>query len=62
MAQAARDMDVTQGSVSLVCRGLHRSKRIEAGLATALSTTPELLFPDRYPHSNDAGFDVTPDE
>lgn len=51
MAQFSRDIGVTQGSVSLVSRGLHRSKRIEAALAVAVGTTPESLFPDRYPRA-----------
>ncbi|TRD15528.1 helix-turn-helix domain-containing protein [Palleronia caenipelagi] len=48
MAQLSRDLEVTQGSMSLVSRGLHRSKRIEKAIADALETTPEQLFPDRY--------------
>lgn len=53
MAQAAREMGVTQGSVSLVSRGLHRSRRIEAGLAKALSMETAVLFKDRYPDGKD---------
>jgi len=48
MAQFSRDIGVTQGSVSLVSQGLHRSKRIEAALAKALDMTPDQLFPERY--------------
>lgn len=53
MAQVSREMGVTQGSVSLVSRGLHRSRHIEAGLAAALSMTPEELFSDRYATRSD---------
>ncbi|WP_299695242.1 helix-turn-helix domain-containing protein [uncultured Tateyamaria sp.] len=49
MAQLARDLGVTQGSLSLISRGLHRSKRLEREIAAALNTTPEALFADRYP-------------
>lgn len=48
IAQVARDLGITQGSLSLVSTGRHRSKRIERALADALGMTPETLFPDRY--------------
>jgi len=48
MAELSRSIGVTQGSVSLVSQGLHRSKRIELELAKAVDMTPQVLFPDRY--------------
>ena len=52
MAQVSREIGVTQGSVSLVSQGLHRSQRIERELANALDLTPEELFPERYPKAS----------
>ena len=48
MARLSRDLGVTQGSLSLITRGIHRSKRLERAIAEALDTTPEQLFTDRY--------------
>lgn len=48
LAQLARDLGVSDTSLSLVGKGYHRSARIERALAEALGTTPEALFPDRY--------------
>jgi lambda repressor-like predicted transcriptional regulator len=35
--------------MSLVGLGKHRSRRIESAIAQALETSPEQLWPDRYP-------------
>ena len=48
MARLSRDLGVTQGSLSLITRGIHRSKRLARAIAEALDTTPEQLFTDRY--------------
>ncbi len=48
LASVARQLDVTQSTVSMVSKGKNRSRRIERALANALETTPEQLFPDRY--------------
>ena len=45
----AAEIGVLPASVTLASQGLRRSRRIEAALAGALGTTPEKLFPERYP-------------
>lgn len=49
MAAIARKLEVSQSSVTVVCQGYRRSHRIQAAIAEQLDTTPQLLFPDRYP-------------
>ncbi|MDF2143284.1 helix-turn-helix domain-containing protein [Paenirhodobacter sp. CAU 1674] len=49
IASVARDLDVLRSTVTLVSQGLRRSSKIEHALADAIGTTPEALFPDRYP-------------
>lgn len=49
LSQVARELGVTATTVSSVSQGLHRSHRIEALIAATLKTTPERLWPDRYP-------------
>ena len=48
LAQIARDLGVSETSMSLVGRGKHRSRRIERAIAEALGTSPEELYPERY--------------
>lgn len=48
LAQIARDLAVSDASVTLVGKGFQRSARIERALAQAVGTTPEALFPGRY--------------
>jgi len=48
MAKIARELGITNSSVTVVSQGYRRSKRVEKALAEALNTTPELLFPSRY--------------
>ena len=48
LSRVAAQMGVFPGSVTAVSQGIRRSKRIEEELATAIGTTPEKLFPDRY--------------
>jgi lambda repressor-like predicted transcriptional regulator len=48
LADIARSLNISQGSVSQVSVGRSRSKRVEKALASALNTTTEQLFPDRY--------------
>ncbi len=49
LAQISRDLGVTDSALSLIGKGFHRSRRIEKALADAVGSTPEALFPDRYP-------------
>ena len=49
LAQISRELGVTDSALSLVGKGFHRSRRIEKALADAVDSTPEALFPDRYP-------------
>ena len=53
LADIARTLNISQGSVSQVSLGRSRSKRVESALASALETTPEQLFPDRYTKKED---------
>jgi len=48
LAQIARELDVTPTTVTIVCQGFRRSRRIEAAIATRLGVAPERLWPDRY--------------
>lgn len=48
LSRVAAQIGVLPGSVTAVSQGIRRSKRIEEELASALGTTPEQLFPDRY--------------
>lgn len=48
MYAIARQLDVQPSTVTIVSQGLRRSRRIEAAIASALNTTPEVLFADRY--------------
>ena len=49
MAAIARKLCVSQSSVTVVCQGYRRSHRIQTAIADQLGTTPQQLFPDRYP-------------
>lgn len=53
IASVARELDVFRSSVTLVSQGLRRSEKIEKALAAAIGTTPQELFPDRYPAEED---------
>lgn len=48
ISKIARALRVHPSSVSKVIRR-KRSRRIEQAVANTLSTTPEALWPDRYP-------------
>jgi len=48
LAQVARELRVQPTTVTSVCQGYRRSRRIEDLIATKLSTTPAKLWPDRY--------------
>lgn len=48
MYAIARKLGVQPSTVTIVSQGLRRSRRIEAAIASALNTTPEVLFADRY--------------
>ena len=47
LAQISRELGISPGSVTAVCQGIRRSRRVENALANALETTPEELFPER---------------
>ena len=48
LSQVARELGVQPTTVTSVCQGHRRSSRIEQLIATKLSTTPAVLWPDRY--------------
>lgn len=48
LAKIARNLELSQSTVTQVSQGRHRSRRVETSIAAALGTTPEQLFPDRY--------------
>jgi lambda repressor-like predicted transcriptional regulator len=48
LAQIARDLAVARTSVTSVCQGRHRSRRIECAIAEKLGLRPEQLWPERY--------------
>lgn len=52
-AQIGRDLDVHPTTVTGVCRGTSRSRRIELHVARILGTSPEKLWPERYPRSDE---------
>lgn len=47
--EIAEQEGVSKVSVSIVSRGYRRSRRIEAAIARAINSTPEDLWPERYP-------------
>ncbi|WP_417607301.1 helix-turn-helix domain-containing protein [Primorskyibacter flagellatus] len=49
LASIARLLGVSQSTVTVVCQGYRRSHRIQSAIADQLGTTPQQLFPDRYP-------------
>lgn len=49
MAQISKTLGISQSSVTVVSQGYRRSHRIQTEIARQLNTTPEALFPDRYP-------------
>jgi Predicted transcriptional regulator len=49
LADVARELGVTSTTVTSVSQGLRRSRRIETLIAAKLQTTPQRLWPDRYP-------------
>lgn len=48
LAKVARELGVQPTTVTSVCQGYRRSRRIEDLIAAKLSTTPAKLWPDRY--------------
>jgi len=48
LSDIARELSITPKSVSAVCRGFGRSKRVEALIAEKLGETPQALWPERY--------------
>jgi Ner family transcriptional regulator len=48
LAKIARELGVQPTTVTSVCLGQRRSRRIEDLIASKLATTAERLWPDRY--------------
>jgi len=48
LGQIARSEGVTTSTVSIVSRGYRRSRRLELAIATAVDSTPQALWPERY--------------
>lgn len=49
ISEVARSLGVAPTTVTVVSKGGRRSKRIEAALAEAIGSTPEVVWPERYP-------------
>ncbi|MBJ2153960.1 helix-turn-helix domain-containing protein [Paracoccus sp. IB05] len=52
-AQVAKSEGVLPSSVTVVSQGYRRSHRIQAAIARVIGTTPQELFPERYPVKED---------
>lgn len=52
LSSIARDLDVAPTTVSIVSRGIRRSRRIEAAIARAIGCEPAVLWPQRYQSEN----------
>ncbi|MFB2533465.1 transcriptional regulator [Paracoccus sp. p3-h83] len=48
MAKIARQLGISQSSVTVVSQGYRKSHRVQTEIAEHLGTTPQKLFPDRY--------------
>ena len=55
LARIARELGVTNAAMTLASRGACRSRRIEAAIASALETTPDEIWPQRYEPDHDRG-------
>ena len=49
LAKIARELDVAGTTVSSVCQGYRRSRRIELAIAEKLGEAPATVWPGRYP-------------
>ena len=49
LSRIGRALGVSSAAMSMVSTGKNRSARIETAIAQALNTTPEQLWPERYP-------------
>jgi len=49
LADVANSLGISKSTVTVVCQGRRRSHRVQAAIAERLGTTPQQLFPDRYP-------------
>lgn len=54
MAKIARQLGISQSSVTVVCQGYRKSHRVQTEIAEHLGTTPQKLFPDRYTAEEDS--------
>lgn len=59
MAEIARTLGIKQSSVTVVSQGYRRSHRVQSAIASQLGTTPQELFPDRYPAEEDSAANKT---
>jgi lambda repressor-like predicted transcriptional regulator len=48
ISEVARELGVAPTTVTVVSKGMRRSKRIETALAAAIGSTPEVVWPERY--------------
>jgi lambda repressor-like predicted transcriptional regulator len=48
LAQIARELKVAPTTVTSVCQGMRRSRRIEAAIAARLNVSADRLWPERY--------------
>ncbi|WP_093997083.1 helix-turn-helix domain-containing protein [Octadecabacter ascidiaceicola] len=51
LSALSKSIGVAQSSVSTVSQGYRRSHKIQSAIAEILGTTPEALWPDRYPQT-----------
>lgn len=49
IAEVAAEIGVAAATITIVSQGHRTSHRIQSGIAQKLGTTPEALFPERYP-------------
>jgi lambda repressor-like predicted transcriptional regulator len=48
LASISRQLGVSRATVTCVCQGYRRSRRVETAIASALEKSPEEIWPDRY--------------
>lgn len=53
MSEVAKTLGIAQSSVTVVSQGYRTSHRVQSEIARQLDTTPEALFPDRYPQQEE---------
>jgi len=48
LSSIARDLGISQSTVTVVCQGYRKSHRVQTAIAIALDEAAEELFPERY--------------